>query len=346
MSQPTGADAGMIVAAMRLLLVLLLTAFVTKGAPAASDPESSPDIPAWQKAAKEGDAAAQFQLGRAYYRGIGVERDAQKALELIRTSAEAGNLDAIDSIGFLYANGEIVEMDENRAVEWFRRGAEAGSARSKLNLGLLLRQGKRIQPSASESLRLMEEAAAAGLPEAKSYLGQLYFNGDRHLKPDFAKSYPHVKQAAEAGDAACQNLMGVFCRDGLGVREDFNQPHAREEAAEWFRKAALQNDVKAQSNLAHILGVGSPACKDPEEAFKWLIIAKDRGEITAVKTYEELFKTVPSSLLVAARLEANRFSMLKQAEADARKKTRRQGGESAQTGEAGGEESTPAVPTS
>lgn len=320
MSQPTGADAAMITAAMRFLLVLALTVFVAKGAPAASGQAGSADIPALQKAAKKGDAAAQFQLGRAYYRGNGVDKDPKKALELIRKAADAGNPDAIDSMGFLYANGEIVELDESQAVKWFRRGAEAGLARSKLNLGLLLRQGKTIQPSAAESLKLMEEAAAAGLPEAKSYLGQLYFNGDRHLKPDYAKSYPYVKEAAEAGDPACQNLMGIFCRDGLGVREDFNEPHSREEAAGWFRKAALQNDLKAQSNLAHTLGVGSPACKDPKEAFKWLIVAKDRGEITAVKTYEELFKTVPSSVLVAARLEANRFSMLKQAEAEARKK--------------------------
>jgi TPR repeat protein len=287
-------------------------------APAGSDLSRSPDIAALQKSAEEGDAAAQFQLGRAYYRGNSVEKDPQKALELIRKAAEAGNPDGIDSMGFFYANGEIVEMDENQAVEWFRRGVAAGSARSKLNLGLLLRQGKTIQPSAAESLELMEEAAAAGVPEAKSYLGQLYFNGDRHMKPDRHKAYPHVKAAAEAGDAVCQNIMGVFHRDGLGVVEDFGP--SSKEAVEWFRKAAQQNDLKAQSNLAHIMGVGSPACEDPQEALKWLIIAKDRGEITAVKTYEELFKTLHSSVLVAARLEANRFSILKQAEAEARKK--------------------------
>jgi TPR repeat protein len=327
----------MIVSAMRLLLALLLTAFVATAAPAASDPAGSPDMPALQKAAKEGDAAAQFQLGRAYYRGNGVERDPQKALELIRKAADAGNPDAIDSMGFFYANGEIVQLDENQAVEWFRRGAEAGSARSKLNLGLLLRQGKTVQPSAAESLKLMEEAAAAGLPEAKSYLGQLYFNGDRHMKSDFAKAYPLVKEAAEAGDPACQNIMGVFCRDGLGVRQDFNEPQAREEAAAWFRKAAMKNNVKAQSNLAHLLGIGSPGCEDPEEALKWLIIAKDQGEITAKKTYEELFKTLPSALLVAARLEANRFSILEHAEEEARRKRGGAAGASTQVEDKGSE---------
>jgi len=298
---------------MKFLLLLICSALI-----AVSSHADTADIAALQKAAKDGDAAAQFQLGRAYYRGNGVEKDPKKALELIRTAAEAGDLDAIDSMGFFYTNGELVKKDEAEAVKWFRRGVKAGSARSKLNLGLMLRQAKTIQASAAESLKLMEEAAAAGLPEAKSYLGQLYFNGDRHMQSDYAKAYPLVKEAAEAGDPACQNLMGIFCRDGLGVREDFNE--ARPEALDWFRQAAMKNNVKAQSNLAHLMGIGSPACEDPKEAFKWLIIAKDQGEITAVKTYEEVFKTVPSSVLVAARLEANRFSMLKHAEAEARKK--------------------------
>lgn len=333
-SHPDRSGLAIILAPMKVLFALLLTACAAVAAPTASGPTGSPDVAALQKSAKEGDAVAQFQLGRAYYRGSGVEKDPNKALELIRKAADAGHPDAIDSMGFFYANGEIVKMDENEAVKWFRRGVAAGSARSKLNLGLLLRQGKTVQPSSAESLRLMEEAAADGLPEAKSYLALLYFNGDRHLKPDFAKSYPYAKAAAEAGDPACQNLMGVFCRDGLGVRADFNE--ARDEAIEWFRKAAMKNDLKAQSNLAHVLGVGSPACKDPKEAFKWLIIAKDRGEITAVKTYEELFKTVPSSVLVAARLEATRFSMLKHAEAEARKKRGGDAGASAST-EAKGE---------
>jgi uncharacterized protein len=303
---------------MKRFLLLICSALALGFGPANAGPDGALDIPALQKAAQGGDAAAQFQLGRAYHRGNGVEQNPRKALELIRQAAEAGDLDAIDSMGFLYAKGELVAMDEKKAVEWFKRGVEAGSARSKLNLGLMLRQAKTLQVSPAESITLMEEAAAAGQPEAKSYLGQLYFLGDRLQKPDRHKAYPYVKAAAEAGDPACQNIMGVFCRDGLGVREDFNE--SREEAIEWFRKAAMQNDLKAQSNLAHILGVGSPACEDPKEALKWLIIAMNRGEITAKKTYEELFKTLGSSVLVPAQIEANRFSMLKQAEAEAQKK--------------------------
>lgn len=45
--------------------------------------------------AEEGDADAQYRLGRRYNDGRGVKRDPQKALELFKLSAKQGNEDAI-----------------------------------------------------------------------------------------------------------------------------------------------------------------------------------------------------------------------------------------------------------
>jgi TPR repeat protein len=87
----------------------------------------------------------------------------------------------------------------------------------------------------------------------------------------------------------------------------------REKAKEWFQKASLQGDVKAQSNLTHILGVESPASPDRKEAVKWLLIAKDQGEATSTKTYKEILSTIPPVLLAAAQKEANKFLLLARA---------------------------------
>ncbi len=262
------------------------------------------DWKAIEARAAEGDAQKQFQMGRAYFRGEGMPKDDKKAFEWIEKSAEQGHTDAITSMGFFYSQGIGVDMNEAKAVEWFRKGAEAGSAACKLNLGLLLRQGKTIQISGDESLRLMHEAANSGLTQAQSYLGQLYFMGDRLLKPDYAKAKPYALKAAEAGDPAAQNIMGILARDGIGMSAEGKDLEAAEE---WFLKAAEQNEVKAQANLAHLMGVASPGITNRVEALKWLLLAKDRQEPTAEKTYNEISATLPPDMERKARALVARF---------------------------------------
>lgn len=259
--------------------------------------------------AASGNATAQFQLGRAYYRGDGVPADKTKAQEWISKSAEQGNPDAITSMGFFYSQGIVVEKDEAKAVEWFRKGAESGSVQSQLNLGIMLRQAKSIPLDNTESLLWLEKAATSGDPDAVRTYGQFLFLGDSLMLPDRKKAFPFVlKYAQESGDASFHNMVGVAYRDGAAPELNI------EKAKEWFRKAALQNDPKGQSNLGHILGVDSPSSPDRKEALKWIIIAKENGEATATKTYNELLRTFPPDLLALAEKEANKFLLLAHAQ--------------------------------
>lgn len=287
-----------------LALAILLCYF---GAVRAEPPASPvPGLQELEKSAAEGDAAANFQLARAYFRGQGVEKNEEKAVALLREAAGAGNLEAMDSLGFLYSQGQGVTKDEEIAAEWFRKAADAGSPSAQLNLGLMLRQGKSIPLSNEESLRWMQAAADSGYPRAVSTLGQLYGLGDKLVLPDFSKARPYLLAAAEAGDPSCQNMMGVICRDGVGPAAEFKD---HEEALAWFRKAAEQNDAKAQSNLAHLMGVESPACENRKEALVWLLIAGNQGEATSLKTLKEIREHLPASLLMPAEKEAMQFTI-------------------------------------
>lgn len=270
----------------------------------------TPDIPALELKAKDGDAAAQFALARAYYRGLGVKKDAVKSAELLEKSAVAGNAEAMDGLGFLYTKGEGVPLDEAKAVEWFRKGAEAGWAKSQLHLGLMLRQGENIELSNEESLTWIQKAADGGLMEAKAVLGRLYFTGDKLQMPSPQKAVPYLREAAESGDPICENMMGMICRDGTG-----EQARDKEAAKEWFRKAAMRNNRKAQSNYAQILGVESPASPDRKEALKWLLIAMQQGEFTAEKTYKEILVTIPAPLLAAAQQAADEYLIIEKGKA-------------------------------
>lgn len=285
---------------MKYIRLLILTTTI-----ALSNPLAKATAPnELESSAASGNATAQFELGRAYFRGDGLATDKAKAHKLILKSAEQGNPDAITTMGYFYSQGIILEKDEAKAVEWFRKGAEADSAKSQLNLGLMLRQGKTIPLDNTESLKWIEIAASTDDSDAIRTYGQLLFLGDSLIMPDRKKAFPFVLKSAEAGDAASQNMVGVAYRDGDGTEKNIDK------AKEWFLKAAQQNDPKAQSNLGHLLGVDSPASSDRKEALKWLLIAKDNGEITAIKTYKELTNSLPPTLLAIAQKEANKFLLI------------------------------------
>ena len=56
--------------------------------------------------AENGDAQAQFELGKCYAQGSGVEQSMSDAIEWYRKAAEQGNADAQDDLGLCYLHGK------------------------------------------------------------------------------------------------------------------------------------------------------------------------------------------------------------------------------------------------
>ena len=73
--------------------------------------------------AEQGDAFAQFKLGKFYHEGY-VEKNYSEAVKWYRKSAEQGHARAQNNLGVCYKNGQGVEKDEEEAVKWYRKSAE------------------------------------------------------------------------------------------------------------------------------------------------------------------------------------------------------------------------------
>ena len=100
--------------------------------------EDPPDLKAIEKKAAEGDAEAQIALGLAYDRGgLGVAQDAKKAAEWFGKAAAQGVAEAQFNLGIMCASGVGVEKDEAKAVVWLEQAATQGLV-DALALGLLL----------------------------------------------------------------------------------------------------------------------------------------------------------------------------------------------------------------
>jgi hypothetical protein len=121
-------------------------------------------------AAKRGDAAAEYFLGRAYFQGKDVAQDYSKAAELFRKAAEQGNAQAQNDLGAMFENGLGVERDLAEAVNWFTRSAEQGDANGQFNLGRMYAMGSGVDLDLVKAYQWLSLSGAQGESAARTLL--------------------------------------------------------------------------------------------------------------------------------------------------------------------------------
>jgi TPR repeat protein len=83
--------------------------------------------------------------------GIEEARDAmeagefERAMEMMKPAANAGNADAEELIGVMYAMGLGVERDDRRAFEWYMRSALKGHAGAQSGIGWYYEVGRGVE---------------------------------------------------------------------------------------------------------------------------------------------------------------------------------------------------------
>jgi TPR repeat protein len=253
--------------------------------------------------AADASSVSEYDLGKNFLHGRGVEKNPEKALEHFQKAAELGHIEALGAIGYFYSVGLVVEKDDAKAAEWFQKGSEKGSAIAKFNLGRLHLDGKGGLSGAEKGVALMEEAAALNLLEYHYALAEIYFLGltQEPPVPDFTKAAPHVKASAASGKPAAINMLGVMKQSGLGLEMD------KQGAEDCFRQAAMKGDFKAPSNLGHLLDPESKKRSRRVEAMAWLIIAASQGEPLATRKIAELEQSMSKKDFSAARDKADKL---------------------------------------
>lgn len=119
------------------------------------------------------DAEAQFQLGRKYVDGEGVERNAAEAARLWRLAAEQDHAKAQHNLGVMYATGDGVEEDQAEAARWFRRAAEQGLGRSQHNLARRYEAGRGVPRDLAQAVHWYRLAAENGVDRATERLERI-----------------------------------------------------------------------------------------------------------------------------------------------------------------------------
>lgn len=106
----------------------------------------------WKVKADEGDAEAQFFIGRCYFNGLGVTADPNEAIWWCRKSAIQGYAVAQCCLGLSYQLGRGgLNKESKEAVFWLRKAAEQGEVNALGNLGICYANGVGVQKDQVEA---------------------------------------------------------------------------------------------------------------------------------------------------------------------------------------------------
>ena len=99
------------------------------------------DFSATLAKAEQGDATAQYNLGKMYDEGRGVAQDYYEAVKWYRLSAEQGDAAGQYNLGLMYEYGRGVPQDYTQAMRCYRQAADQGHKRAIANYNYLKSKG-------------------------------------------------------------------------------------------------------------------------------------------------------------------------------------------------------------
>lgn len=242
------------------LLIVACAAFVIINHYTGAKPH---DFNSYMKAAKKGDAEAQYNLAQCYYNGDGVTQNYKEAVKWYRKSANQGYAAAQCGLGVCYYYGNGITESDDKAVELFRKAAEQGDANAQNNLGdYYHRQGVRV--TIDDIWNIFGESA----------------------EKNFSVAAWWYRKAAEQGYAMAQFNLGLCYDSGQGVSQDYT------EAVKWYRKAAEQGVAEAQYNLGRCYENGIGVIKDKSTAITWYTKAAEQGYEDAIEALSVSVDTI------------------------------------------------------
>ena len=124
------------------------------------------------RAAKTGDAEAQFRLGRFYHDGSegtdeAVPPDYPESLKWFQKAAEQGHASAQWMLGLCYILGNGVPIDKRQAYHWFRSAANQGHAIAQQHVAICFRDGDGVEIDLARAHAWYELSADHGNEHAR-----------------------------------------------------------------------------------------------------------------------------------------------------------------------------------
>jgi uncharacterized protein len=165
-----------------------------------------------------GNVPAQIMLGALYNKGGAVEPNDKMAAVWFEKAANQGNAEAQYQLGNLYENSQL-SKDYKTAANWYQKAAQQGSAKAQARLGIFYAEGMGVNKNANEAILWSGKAALQGNADAQYWFGLNYLQG-KHAIKDAQIAMGWLTKAAAQGHSDALLLMARAYQRGEGTPKD------------------------------------------------------------------------------------------------------------------------------
>lgn len=211
----------------------------------------------YARAAQQGSAIAQFNLGICYDRGVGVKQDSAKALEYYLKAADQGMI-----LAQLNAATSLRDLGRSKeAAVYYRKAADNGNTVACREYARILLKGTPTAKDVKYAMTLLQKAVDKGDPRALVLLADCYGGQLVGIPQDGKKMFDLLWRAAEADIPEALSKIGFCYEEGIGVKRDTAA------AVRWYLKAVKKGHPQAMVNLADCYLNGRGVGMDEKKAF-------------------------------------------------------------------------------
>ena len=201
-----------------IVLVSVILLSVVPGGVSAAD--------RFEKIYAKTDRAALTEWGRRYENGEGVGADVDRAIRLYCKAARQGHADAQYQLGWVYAHGRGVKRDDALAAAWFKRAAAKNHVQAR-NVLRLLKVKPKSQATCPTGSGLRQGSRRSYRPRTppahvKTMVHRLA--PEFRLDPDIVLAVVQVESNFDSGARSPKNAQGLMqlipeTADRFGVKD-------------------------------------------------------------------------------------------------------------------------------
>jgi len=226
------------------------------------------------RAEKQKLAAAQFYIGLMMYSA----KSYKDALVWFRKAAAENDETAQHYLGVMYELGLGIKQDYKQAFVWYEKASDNWDIDAMAALGTSYQFGKGVQRNDKLAEQFLLKATNRKNFFAQYQLYRLYLDSNSTVF-NLQKGLDLLYHAAQNGDDVSQNFLGATLLKGEII--DKNE----EEAIRWYKLAAEQGNMYAQSNLSGYYYEK----EDFEEAFKYALESAKQGYTEAETSVGDMY---------------------------------------------------------